>query len=212
MSTMDALTLLERAGALIRNSHIVYTSGRHGREYVNKDAVYPHTEMTSELCRMMAEPWRGQGVTAVVGPALGGIILSQWVAHHLSRMEGKEVAGVYAEKNESEDGFVIRRGYDKFLKGQRVLVVEDVITTGMSVARAVEAARAVGAQVVGVAALCNRGGISAKDLGDVPKLSALVEVKLDSWDAEECPLCKASKPVNTSVGKGAQFLKDSSKR
>src|SRR3990167_574042 len=99
MRMPDIITLLKKANALITDSHIVYTSGKHGSVYVNKDALYPHTEMASEVGRMMAEKFKDAGVDVVVGPMLGGIILSQWTAHHLTQMTGREVLSVYTEKD-----------------------------------------------------------------------------------------------------------------
>jgi orotate phosphoribosyltransferase len=208
MTNFEILKTLGEISALIKDSHIVYTSGRHGSSYVNKDAIYPHAHLTSKLCQEMARRFSGQNVDTVLAPAIGGVILSQWVAYHLTEMEGREIPGVYAEKEKSgtEDLFVIKRGYDRFVRGKRVLLLEDIITTGISIKRVVEAVRALGGEVVGIAALCNRGGISPAQLGDVPRLDALAELNLDSWDAKECPLCAKNIPVNTEVGKGREFL------
>lgn len=200
MTEEEALQILTRTGALLKDSHIVYTSGRHGSDYVDKDAVYPHSGDVSHLCLAMAEKFVRAEVAVVIAPAVGGVILSQWVAHHLSELTRREIAAVYAEK--AEGGFVIRRGYNRFIRGERTLVVEDVLTTGGSVKRVVEAVRSVGGKVVGVAALCNRGGVTKADLGDVPHLEALVNLRLDSWEASACPLCARKIPINTEVGKG----------
>lgn len=142
----------------------------------------------------------------VIAPAIGGVILSQWTAHHLTEMNGHEVFGVYAEKSEGGDAFVIKRDYDKLIAGKNVLVVEDVLTTGGSAKKVIEATRAIGGNVIGLGVLCNRGGITPQDVADVPKLTSLVNVKLDAWDEATCPLCEQNVPVNTDVGKGRQFL------
>jgi orotate phosphoribosyltransferase len=193
-----ATAILAESGAVIRDSHIVYTSGRHGSAYVNKDAVYPHTERVRELCGLMADAARPFGAELVCGPAMGGIILAQWTGHHLG------LPAVYAEKA-PEGGMALRRGYDALVRGRRVLVVEDVVNTGGSLADTIRAVRAAGGTVAGATALCNRGGVTAADL-DVPALHALLELSLDSWAAGECPLCRRGVPVNTSVGKGREFL------
>lgn len=201
----EVLDILGRVGAVITNSHIVYTSGKHGTAYVNKDAVYPHTEDTSYLCGDIAEKFANDNVEVVIAPALGGIILSQWTAYHLTKLTGREVLGVYAEK--TEDGnFVIKRGYDKIVAGKNVLVVEDVLTTGGSAKKVIEATRAIGGNVIGLGVLCNRGGITPSDMANPPKLFSLVNVKLDAWDEADCPLCAGGKPINTDVGKGREFL------
>ncbi|MBI4094500.1 MAG: phosphoribosyltransferase [Candidatus Liptonbacteria bacterium] len=206
MNEQAVLAVLGKVGAVIVDSHIVYTSGLHGTAYVNTDAVYPHTAETSRLSRAIAERFADENVEVVIAPAVGGVILSQWTAHHLSEMNGHEVFGVYAEKSEGGDAFIIRRGYDKLIAGRRVLVVEDVLTAGGSVKKVIEATRAIGGNVIGLGVLVNRGGITPQDVADVPKLAALVSVTLGAWDEAVCPLCKENVPVNTDVGKGREFL------
>ena len=207
MNEQEVLQVLSKVGAVVTDSHIVYTSGKHGPAYVNKDALYPHTAETSRLCRAIAERFADDNVQVVIAPAIGGVILSQWTAHHLSKMNGHEVFGVYAEKSEDRrrDDFIIKRGYDKLIAGKIVLVVEDVLTTGGSAKKVVEATRAIGGYVVGLGVLCNRGGITPQMI-DVPKLDALVSVKLDAWDEATCPLCERNVPVNTDIGKGREFI------
>ena len=137
MNEQQVLEVLGRVGAVITDSHIVYTKKEptlecpsgwfHGTAYINKDAVYPHTAETSRLCRAIAERFADDKVQVVIAPAIGGVILSQWIAYHLSEMNGHEVFGVFAEKEgtelvsssygplppKHEDKFVIKRGYDK---------------------------------------------------------------------------------------------------
>jgi orotate phosphoribosyltransferase len=192
-----AAAVLEARGAIIRDSHVVYTSGRHGAAYVNKDAIYPDTTAVAELCGLMADAARPLRAEVVCGPALGGIILSQWVGHHLG------LPAVYAEKEGA--GMALRRGYDRLVRGRRVLIVEDVLNTGGSVEQTMAAVGAAGGEVVGVSALCNRGGITAAALG-APALHALLDVRLDSWPGAACPLCRDGVPVNVDVGKGREFL------
>jgi orotate phosphoribosyltransferase len=206
MNQRAVLQILERVGAVITDSHIVYTSGKHGEAYVNKDAVYPHTEDISRLCSAIAQCYVDDSVQAVIAPAIGGVILSQWTAHHLSLMNGGDVLALYAEKSECGDGFVIKRGYDKLVAGKNVLVVEDVLTTGGSARKVVEATRALGGNVVGLGVLCNRGGVTARDVADVPRLTALVKIAFDSWEEADCPLCQQHIPVNMDVGKGREFV------
>lgn len=204
MKEETILKILSDVHALIDESHIVYTSGKHGSMYVNKDALYPHTKETSALCRLFAEHFFKENIDVVVAPALGGIILSQWTAHHLSELSGRDVLAVYAEKMES--GFMIKRGYDKLLPGKKVLLLEDVLTTGGSVKKVVELVQTLGASIAGVGALFNRGNIQPSDLGNVPELFSLITKEMKSWNPEECPLCKQGIPINTSVGKGREFL------
>lgn len=203
--TSSVLSILERVGAIITDSHVVYTSGRHGSSYVNKDALYPHTEETSFICACLAEKFADGGIDVVAGPTMGGVIMAQWVAYHLGRLTNRAALAVYAEEEGVIGYRVFRRGYDDLVRGKRVLVVEDIVTTGGSVRKVIAAAHAAGGSVVGVGALCNRGDVTATTLY-VPRFHALVDVTLDSWEASDCPLCQANVPINTRVGKGATFL------
>ncbi|NJM08452.1 phosphoribosyltransferase [Candidatus Gracilibacteria bacterium] len=203
----DTLSILQRVGALITGSHVVYTSGRHGSSYVNKDALYPHTAAISAACAVLAAHFRTSAVELVAGPTVGGVIMAQWTAHHLSALLGREVLAIYAEEAtiDGAKGREFRRGYDALLVDRRVLIVEDILTTGGSARQVVEAVERQGGSVVGVAALCNRGAVTAATLG-APQLFALTSVPLESFAPEECPLCAAGVAVNTSVGKGAAFV------
>ncbi|MCK4946244.1 MAG: phosphoribosyltransferase [Alphaproteobacteria bacterium] len=204
MNEQEILKILGKVNAVVTDSHIVYTSGKHGTAYINKDAIYPHTKETSQLCRAIAERFADSGVEVVIAPSIGGVILSQWVAHHLTDITGREVLGVYSEKD--GDSFVIKRGYDKIVQGKKVLVVEDVLTTGGSAKKVIEATRALGGDVVGLGVLCNRGGITSQDIANPQKFVSLINVKLDTWDEAECPMCSKGIPINTDVGKGREFL------
>lgn len=214
MKESDILEELGKIGAVVTNSHVVYTSRRHGTAYVDKDTIYPHTKLTSDLCRAIAEQFVDDIVEAVVAPEKGGIILSQWIAYHLSELTGREVLAFYAEKTE-DGGFVIKRGgAAKKLPGKNVLIGEDVLTTGGSAKKVIEVTRSLGCNVVGLGVLCNRGGITSADVANPPKLFALINVKLDSWDEAECAAsgpCSKGVLINTSVGKGADYLAEKGK-
>lgn len=194
--------ILATVGALLQG-HFVLTSGKHAEQYVNKDALYPHTAETSQLCRDIAG-FADPGTQMVAAPAIGGVILSQWVAHHLSVLLGSDILAVYAEPGPN-DTLVFKRGYDLLIPQKRILVVEDVLTTGGSAKKVVDAVRALQGEVVGVGVLSNRGGVTAEQLGNVPWLHALTTIPMESWTAEDCPLCKEGMSVNTEVGKGAEF-------
>lgn len=200
---MDALKLFESCNTILTNSHFVYTSGKHGHTYINKDAVYPHTDLVRQLCEEIARqcPWQ---VEVVAGPTVGAVILSTWVAHFLSEMTGRPILSVYAEED-AEKNRIFRRGYDALVRGRSVLVVEDILNTGGSARKVVDAVKKLGGKVAGVFGLCNRGGVGPDEVGGVP-VKALVDVKFEMWDAAECPLCAKGVPINTAVGKGAEFL------
>jgi orotate phosphoribosyltransferase len=201
---LQTLEMLARLKAVITGSHVVYASGKHGSAYVNKDAIYPHTFETADLCELLSKMFAKDDVEVVLAPAVGGVILSQWTAYYLSNELQREVLGVYADKE--GEGFVVKRGYDKLIKEKRVLIVEDILTTGGSVKKVVEIVQKLEGIIVGVGALVNRGGVTAADVGGVPKLMALANVTLDAWDESACPLCAQNVPINTDVGKGREFL------
>jgi orotate phosphoribosyltransferase len=203
MTEEQVLEILENVGAF-RSGHFVFVSGLHADTYVNKNAMYPYTKEISRLCRGIAERFAGKNIEAVVGPATGGIILSQWVAHHLTEIEGRDVYGVYADKD--GEGFVIKRGYNDLIKGKNTLVVEDLVTTGGSLKKVIAAAREVGATVAGAVAVCNRGGVTADMIGAPPEFVSLVSLDMEQWPAETCELCERGIPVNTDVGHGKEFL------
>jgi orotate phosphoribosyltransferase len=122
---------------------------------------------------------------------------------------GKEVLALCADKVEKggETSFVIKRGQEQFVaNGKKILVVEDILTTGGSVKKVVDVVREMGGEVVGVGALCNRGGITPDKIGDVPVLKALMNVKLEAFDESDCPYCKNEVPINVSVGKGLEYV------
>lgn len=204
MDEGEVLRVLQDVGAF-RAGHFVFTSGLHADTYINKDALYPHVKAVSQLCKEMATRFAKDDIEVVIGPAYGAIILSTWTAYHLTEMRGKDVYGVYADK--VDGGLAIRRGYDKLIAGKRTLVVEDLITTGGSIKKVIEAARAVGADLVGAVAVCNRGDVTREMIGNPPRFESLVNVQLDQWSAEECELCENNIPVNVDVGHGAEFLR-----
>jgi orotate phosphoribosyltransferase len=201
----EILQLLSAVGAVMTDGHFVYTSGKHGSAYINKDALYPHTKETDLLCKHIASHFAGHGIEVVIGPVIGAVILSYAVARHLSELTTREVLCVYAEKT-GDGGFSIKRGYDRLIRGKRVLVVEDVLTTGESVRNVVQAVRAAGGEVAAVAGLCNRGEVTANDLVGAPELFCLASIPLDTTDETECPLCARGIPINVDVGKGREFL------
>lgn len=205
----EVIHILKNAGSVITDSHFVGTSGRHMGTYVNKDALFPHTALTSRICELLAEKNKDLPIDLVVGPALGGIILSQWTAYHLSRITGKEILSVYTEKVPAADGSedqIFRRSYDKIVEGKNVLVLEDTVTTGGSVKKVVKTVRNVGGTVVQVCLMVNRDTATVNSESIGAPLAWLAELSAESYSEEECPLCASGVPVNTSVGHGKKFL------
>ncbi|MBT4021747.1 phosphoribosyltransferase [Candidatus Peribacteria bacterium] len=201
----DIKDLFKKANAIIENDHIVYTSGKHGSVYLNKDALYPHTELASEVGKMFAEKYKDKDIDIVVAPALGGIILSQWTAHHLSKIKNKEILGAYAEKD-LEGTLVLKRGYDKLVAGKNILVVEDITNTGGSIKKTIQVTEKADGNVVAACVMINRSPetVTSETMG--APFDALGVIEAEAFEASECPLCKNNVPVNTEVGHGKKFL------
>ena len=197
----NVIKILKKVGAIMINDHFVYTSGRHGSVYINKDALYPHTTESSLIGQLFASKFKNKDIDVVVAPALGGIILSQWTAFHLSSFTGKEILGLYTEKNAQNDQ-VFTRGYEKLVSGKNALVIEDITTTGGSLAKSIKSVQIAGGKVIATCTMINRdpNNVTSAKFG-VP-FSALGVLKADSFDPVNCPLCKKNIRINYSVGHG----------
>ncbi len=203
----NVLEILNSVGGIIINNHIIGTSGKHLDAYINKDALYPHTQETSSVCKLMAEAVKDLEIDAVVSPALGGIVLSKWVAFHLSEIKEKEILGIYAEKD-TEKNMIFTRGYDKLMAGKNILVVEDVANTGGSAKKIVEAVKALGGKVVAVEIMVNRNPENVNEQFFGTPLYVLAEFKLSAYSEAECPMCQSGIPINTDVGHGKKYLEN----
>lgn len=205
------LHILKETKAVITNSHFVYTSGKHGSVYINKDIIYTHPEKASEVGKLFAEMFKNFDIDVVAAPALGGIILSQWTAYHLSKTKNKEVLGVYTEKTQDKKQ-IFTRGYDSIVKGKNVLVVEDLTTTGDSVKKVIRSVKNAGGKVLAVGVMINRDpkNVTSKVVG--APLHSLGVFLAESFDKNECRLCKKNVPINTTVGHGKKFLKIASSK
>ncbi len=201
----DVVSILKDVGAVLVDDHFVYTSEKHGGVYINKDSLYPHTKETSKIGKMFAEKFKNKKIDVVAAPALGGIILSQWTAYHLSKLKGKEVLGIYTEKD-TEKNQIFTRGYDKLVKGKNVLVIEDLTTTGGSVKKVVDSVRVAGGNVMAVCVMVNRDPVNVTSETVGAPFSALGILKAEAFDEANCPLCKKGVPINTSVGHGKKYL------
>ncbi len=204
---VNFLSEMKRLGAILENTHVIYTSGRHGSTYLNKDALFPHVSLLSSLCYNLSLPFHAttHRPEVVIGAVVGGVILSQWVSYHL----GASVLSVYAEKDlANPQRLLIKRGFDELIRGKKVLLVEDIVTTGGTLKKLSVAVRECQGEIVGVSALCHRGD---KNLSTLLSLSVPchveAELPLESWEKDSCPLCAAGVPINTNVGHGKTFLK-----
>lgn len=202
---MDVIAVMKSVGAILTDDHFVYTSGKHGSVYVNKDALYPHTALVSQVGEEFSQRCKQYKPDIVVGPALGGIILSQWTAHHLSVALDREILGIYTEKDANKNQ-IFTRGYNNFVKGKQVLVIEDLTTTGGSVLKVVQTVRNSGGIVAAVAVMVNRNPKEVTTaMFDCP-FEALAELPAEAWEEQEMPVWLQDRPINTTVGHGKKYL------
>ena len=186
MNANEILGVLEQKGAVLRG-HFELSSGRHSDVFVQKFRVLEHPRLAQRFGESLAELFDND-FDVVAAPAVGAVVLGFTTA-----LAG-DARSIFAERSEGRLGF--RRGF-AIEPHERVLVVEDVVTTGGSAREVVDLVKASGAEVVGVGALLDRGGHSHSDaiaaLG--APLRALVQLDVDSWERSECPLCASNEPV-----------------
>jgi orotate phosphoribosyltransferase len=181
----DILAVLRASGAL-KEGHFLLSSGRHSDRYVEKFDLLRQPEATSQVCTLIADRFRDRGVDVVAGPTTGGVILAFEVARQLG------VAAAYAERaSGSGTAREFRRG-TRFAQGARILVVDDILTTGGSVRETLQALNRQPVEVVGVAVLVDRSS-EGIDLG-VP-LHSLATMDIATWEPETCPLCARGIPL-----------------
>ena len=185
MIDSDQVERIFRDSGALRDGHFLLSSGRHSPRYLEKFQVLQWPAQTERLCAAMAERATGAGADTVAGPTTGGIIL----AHEVARQMGKRA--VYAERNENGPGRVFRRGF-QLARGERVLVVDDIMTTGGSVQETIDAVREAGGDPVAAAVIVDRSG-GAASLG-VP-LHALWSLDIPTYSPEACPLCAKGVPL-----------------
>ncbi|HWQ50429.1 MAG TPA: orotate phosphoribosyltransferase [Terriglobales bacterium] len=177
----QVIDILKEAGAFLEG-HFLLTSGRHSDKYVQCAKVFLDAKYSEPICKEIADHFRDDNVDIVIGPAMGAVQLAYEVGRQL---------GCRNFFTEREDGkMTLRRGF-AVEPGERVLVVEDVVTTGGSAKEVIEIVRAAGGIVVGVGSVIDRTG-GAMDFG-VPFRPAL-SMEVVSWAADECPLCKQGLP------------------
>lgn len=177
LSETQVEELLRDSGALMEG-HFLLTSGRHSQFYVEKFRLLEQPRVTSQLCAELARRFENDNVQCVIGPVTGGIILAFEVARQLG------CRAVYAERGENGQGFVLRRGF-QLQPGERVVIVEDIVTTGGSALQVVELAKEHGADVLGVGLLVDRSGGNA-NFG-VDRVEPLLRMNIETFAPDEVP-------------------------
>lgn len=182
MTDKDVLDLFRRSGALLEG-HFKLSSGLHSDRYLQSALVLQHPDYAEQLGAALAARLAPLDPTVVLSPALGGIVIGQEVGRAL------HVRAIFAERQDAK--LTLRRGFT-LGPDDRVVVIEDVITTGLSTRETCEAAQASGARVLGAGAIVDRGA-DASRLG-IP-LQALVQMQVAAYQPDACPLCAAGTPV-----------------
>ena len=182
MTESEILDIFRKHSALLEG-HFILSSGLHSNRYVQCALVLQHPRVAEQLCRELAEKFRHVGAAVVAAPALGGVL----VAHEVARALGARA--LFTERQEGV--MVLRRGFS-LAPAEATLVVEDVITTGLSTRETIQAIEQAGGKVVAAGALIDRSG-GAVDLG-MP-MAALVSLQIQNYNPADCPLCQAGIPA-----------------
>lgn len=182
MTEAEVKELLLKHGAILEG-HFLLTSGLHSGMYVEKFQVLQYPKATEKLCEGFAEKFKDEKIDVVIGPVTGGIILAHETAKHFG------TRAIFAERDNGR--MTIKRGFE-IQPGERVLIVEDIVTTGGSVMEVIDVVREWGGIVAGVAMLVDRSG-GTVDFGVPAK--ALLTLKIDTFTPENCPLCKSGTPL-----------------
>jgi len=183
LTVNDVEDIFVQAGAVLKG-HFLLASGRHSPVYWEKFRILQFPDQTGRLCRMMADHFRGDNVQVVAGPTTGGVILAFEVAKQLG------VRAIYAERAEAE-GRTFRRG-QSIAPGERVLIVDDVMTAGGSINDVIAAVKAHGGDIIGIGVLVDRSEPPV-DFG-LPLYSCLRTVA-QPYAPNECPQCAAGEPL-----------------
>jgi len=189
LSKREVLKIFKDADVL-QSGHFQLSSGLHSNKYLQCAKVFQYPRYAKVLAEELARRFKKERVDLVIGPALGGIILSYEVARSL-----RKARALFAEREKEK--MSLRRGF-KIEKGEKALVVEDVITTGGSVKEVIELVKELGGEVIGVGALVDRSG---KRIDFGVKTKTLLKIRVENYKKEDCPLCKKDIPLLKPGGK-----------
>ncbi len=180
---MNVKEIFKKSGAILEG-HFLLTSGLHSPIYWEKFSVLQFPKYTQQLCQLISKHFKEEGIEVVSGPTTGGIILAYEVAKQL------RVRGIFAEK-EGTDRRVFKRGFG-IMPGERVLLVDDILTTGKSLREVLTLINEQGGQVIGIGVLVDRSE-KEHDFG-VPSFSCLRSIT-PVYKPQDCPLCAAAIPL-----------------
>ncbi|SHH39284.1 orotate phosphoribosyltransferase [Tepidibacter thalassicus] len=180
MSNEVIIDILKKSDALLEG-HFLLSSGKHSNRYVQCAKVLRYPEYAKKVLSFVVEKVKDLDIDLVVGPAMGGVIVS----YEIGRQLGKEA--IFTER--VDNVMALRRGF-KIKKDAKILITEDVVTTGKSTLEVKELLESMGGDVIGVACIVDR---TSSDIG-IPIYSA-IELDIKVYDKEDCPLCKENMPI-----------------
>jgi len=192
MEPRELLKLLQETGAML-DGHFLLTSGRHSNVYIEKFRILEDPRALDDVCRAMSETVQNQNVELVLGAAIGGILIAGGVGRYL------DVKHIFSERVDGK--MELRRGFS-ITKGQRIIIVEDIITTGGSVFELIQLAKDYEAEIVHVVNLVDRS--SGEVNFEVPT-TALLTIPSESWEPEDCPLCQQGVAITQRGRTGKQM-------
>jgi orotate phosphoribosyltransferase len=186
MNDTDLLELFKTKRALL-DGHFVLSSGLHSDRYLQSALLLQHPDVAEKLGKALAEKFPGK-IDTVVSPAIGGLVIGQEVAR------AKRCRAIFSEKDDQGKP-ILRRGFE-LEPGEKVLIVEDVITTGLSTLEVVTLVQKAGAELIGIGSIVNRSEKPNEKLLQIGKpVHALLNLKVESWGADNCALCKKGIPA-----------------
>ena len=192
MEPRELLKLLQETGAML-DGHFLLTSGRHSNVYIEKFRILENPRALDDVCRAMSETVQNQNVELVLGAAIGGILIAGGVGRYL------DVKHIFSERVDGK--MELRRGFS-ITKGQRIIIVEDIITTGGSVFELIQLAKDYEAEIFHVVNLVDRS--SGEVNFEVPT-TALLTIPSEIWEPEDCPLCQQKVAITQRGRTGKQM-------
>jgi len=178
----EILELFQKSGAVL-SGHFQLTSGRHADAYMQCAKLFENAVISEKLCKAVAELFSDTKIDVVVSPAIGGIIMGYELSKHL------KVKNLFAERVEGK--MTLRRGFE-LPKNSKVIVCEDVVTTGGSAKEVIELIEELGSEVVAVTSIVDRSN-GKVEFGTL--FRALLPIDVKSYEPEECPICKTDVPL-----------------
>lgn len=201
--------IFEETGAILKGpGHFVLASGNHGGVYIDKEKILSDYTKSSFLCEQIAEYFKNSEINTVIGPESGGKIMANWVAMHSSRLREKKVEVVHLLKKGPL--MTIKQEGERKMSGKKILLVDDIATTGGSMKKCAQTICDAGGLITGIGLLWLRGNESMfLDVFHGIPVFTLIRVRLDGWSEEQCRLagpCSKKVPINIEHGHGAEFL------